>query len=585
MNEALLTSLTSPGLVRRARKALEKAQPQLHPGHFCFEGHQGQLDWQHPANSRCDCGASGLCKHIVAAALYRLEQEQEAQPAPQAPAATEPELDLPALLRDAGKTRVRQLHRQSQRHWQADISQQGALVQVTLGDKQVHFRRATAMADLLCPDDASHLALLALYLYCQHKGLAFPWPDYLDDQQDQRQQLAQQAIGLLAQLARLGVNRLQSTALLELDLLLVPLARAGLPVAPLKQLKGKLEQYLAGQGIRDGKGVLLPMARTLAGLQSPPATQPQLMEQAPAQLLGLGSYPWQTDGGAHGLTLVLQDEQGRFICLTESRNDKSQALDYQALWRSLPLLPGAPSATNWQGRTLELSQGELSGWGRLRRRQDSRVDPSDAPLAPKAVDQVALIDWQAPYLLFAPSALVDQGFDQASQCMWLHYQDAQGQGLSFSLPYSPLHHKAVANLECLGQRLPALILARIERSASHYRLQPVSLLLDSWCNLHFDDLAKPADKQLLDTWLRQLPAQPASLAQPSALQRHLVHCLEQLADGPAGPKPQLAARSRDLGLATLARHLDSTDPLDSLRAAYIADMLMDMGREKPVFAG
>ncbi len=105
MNETILTSLGSAGLVRRARKALEKSQPQMQDYGFEFEGQKGQLDWDNPLASRCDCGASGLCKHIVAAALYLLERPASPETRVEEPPRVE--LHLAELLNDAGKTQVR----------------------------------------------------------------------------------------------------------------------------------------------------------------------------------------------------------------------------------------------------------------------------------------------------------------------------------------------------------------------------------------------------------------------------------------------------------------------------------------------
>ncbi|MBZ4679239.1 hypothetical protein [Shewanella algae] len=588
MNETILTSLGSAGLVRRARKALEKSQPQMQDYGFEFEGQKGLLDWNNPLASRCDCGASGLCKHIVAAALYLLEQP--ASPETRAEEPPRVELHLAELLNDAGKAQVRRLYQQSQRRWAADIKLAQGTVCVELQGQQLYFRCVQGLQDIICTEEAQRYALLAVWLYCREQAIAFEWPQWLLDEQAQLQYLGQQSrdqlkrrcLKLLEQMTELGIERLRPSSLVELELLLVPMDRQNLPLTALKQLHGTLEKYVSGQGVRDRKLLLSCLARSLAALEgSQPQTQ-RPYQQAPEQVLGLGAFPWQSEGGAHGVTQVLQDEQGRFITLAESRPKAGQQLDYVSVFRGLPMLAGAPSALGWQGKTQTLAQAELNAWGRLRRLQDTRVYPATKPLEPVSLSVADEIDWQQEYLCFRPSGLYLSGFNQASQCMELHYWDREQALLSFSLPYNKLSQRAVTNLELLGERVPELIVARIERTASHLYLRPVSLLLDNWFSLFFDTLPQSGDQQLLARALVEPSAPQAPLPRLGLMQQTLHGVLDELADGLPAPRPTLAQRAERLGLMTLSHNLKGAKARDYLRAAYCAEKMLAMSLIKPV---
>jgi len=74
LDDAALAALANKGLVRRARKDLEQSRPEI------VGDHEGRLrvrveEWivelaERPAESRCGCPASGVCRHILVALLH-----------------------------------------------------------------------------------------------------------------------------------------------------------------------------------------------------------------------------------------------------------------------------------------------------------------------------------------------------------------------------------------------------------------------------------------------------------------------------------------------------------------------------------
>jgi hypothetical protein len=74
-DEAAFVALANRGLLRRAQKDLEKEEPRLleaaseHEVALEFAGHRIRFDARGPAHASCSCPASGVCQHILAAAL------------------------------------------------------------------------------------------------------------------------------------------------------------------------------------------------------------------------------------------------------------------------------------------------------------------------------------------------------------------------------------------------------------------------------------------------------------------------------------------------------------------------------------
>ena len=82
-DDEALAGLANKGLVRRARKDLETIRPKvLEPGDSAERLRVEVADAVAelalpPAHSRCDCPASGICRHILAALIFVKESAEE----------------------------------------------------------------------------------------------------------------------------------------------------------------------------------------------------------------------------------------------------------------------------------------------------------------------------------------------------------------------------------------------------------------------------------------------------------------------------------------------------------------------------
>lgn len=99
-DDAAFEALANRGLLRRARKDLEKQDPVIledTPTHLELGvgEHRVRFDARGPAFAQCSCPAGTICQHILAAALSLQARAAQSEPASASPAATVPD-DAPA---------------------------------------------------------------------------------------------------------------------------------------------------------------------------------------------------------------------------------------------------------------------------------------------------------------------------------------------------------------------------------------------------------------------------------------------------------------------------------------------------------
>lgn len=97
-DDAVLEALTSPGILRRARKAeIGTVAANQNGGFTVLVGsHTVEVDGRGPQQARCDCPATGTCLHIVAAVISLRNAQHPGTEA----AASSPGADLLALTTD-----------------------------------------------------------------------------------------------------------------------------------------------------------------------------------------------------------------------------------------------------------------------------------------------------------------------------------------------------------------------------------------------------------------------------------------------------------------------------------------------------
>lgn len=426
-----LATLANAGLLRRAAKDVEAGKVQWQrqgdtDGVVQADGQQVQLDARGPQKAQCDCPAPGLCKHILAAALWlralpeggpeasvpetvpanaaalEANADAPAQPLPPPAAQADPlaevlALDSAVLFKAAGVAAQR---RASQAlpcgvEWRV----QGSALVMDLPALGVSCRWVAGagfdgMVSEVPARERRAVHLIALAAVRTAAGQPLAWPDGQAPQAapaveaprplgTSERAFVQQVQTLLGELLRGGlshVSRLSSAQLLALNMS----ARGeGLPrlAALLRNLAGMVDALERRDHRTLEADALALMARTHAlcvALCAPEATPDTLAllrgrvrrdfdETAALALLPLGAYWWQTMGGARGLTLGLWDVDGqRLLQATLARPDGSDpGFSRHAAWATLAVWPGAGAAHKLCQAPLQLEQPRLADDGRL----------------------------------------------------------------------------------------------------------------------------------------------------------------------------------------------------------------------------
>ena len=428
-----LATLANAGLLRRAAKDVEAGKVQWQrqgeaDGVRLADGQQVQLDARGPQKAQCDCPAPGLCKHILAAALWLRalpEVAADTQAPAVAPAGVAPPdasaeasaplpplaqidplaevlaLDSAALFKAAGVAAQR-------RAWQAlpcgvEWRVQGSALVMDLPALGVSCRWVAGagfegMVSEVPARERRAVHLIALAAVRSAAGRPLSWPSGQAPQPApdveaprpvgaSERAFVFQVQALLGELLRGGlshVSRLSSAQLLALNMS----ARGeGLPrlAALLRNLAGTVDALERRDHRTLEADALALMARTHAlcvALTAPdtaPDATPDMLallrgrvrrdfdDIATLALLPLGAYWWQTLGGARGLTLGLWDVDGqRLLQATLARPDGSDpGFSRHTAWATLAVWPGVGSAHRLCQAPLQLEQPRLADDGRL----------------------------------------------------------------------------------------------------------------------------------------------------------------------------------------------------------------------------
>ncbi|MFP5393612.1 MAG: SWIM zinc finger family protein, partial [Gammaproteobacteria bacterium] len=181
-----LAALASVGLLRRAAKDVEADKVAVvalgeSGGQLRADGQLVSLDAGGLVRARCDCPAPGICKHILAAALWlRAAPVQQASP-PTDPLMEALALDPDALLKSAGTAAVRKAGALFADVGAVQVTVQGGTLIIALAQPEFTCRyvAGAGFAGMVseAPESArATLHLLALAGLWRAHGQAFPWP-------------------------------------------------------------------------------------------------------------------------------------------------------------------------------------------------------------------------------------------------------------------------------------------------------------------------------------------------------------------------------------------------------------------------
>lgn len=419
-DDEAFVALANRGLLRRAYKDLESSPPQLleeGAAQLVLEcaGYQLRFDQRGPAFAQCSCPASGVCQHILTAALgLRVLLADNAEPEPDAdnePASAsvpapdhrqglvEALLAIPQaeLLKHAGKPGYRWA-------WQfvmdLDLTQ-GLHVggeqnlTLTLGTPPLTLRyMGGPLAGMLADQRSTGLekyqvaAVLALRRW---QGLELIAPQALGAASAEstpalrdaaRSRLRQCAQQLLEESVAVGLAHLSQAMQQRYVTLAVWAQGADYPrlALSLRRLADQVQLLLERAAGADGQRLFDELCRCYALLQALATAaqrseepvrllgqaRSQYMPSAALELWGLGASAWRSASGYQGLSLVFwSPAQRSFLSCTEARPELQSGFNPLLRYRNPGPWSGLLSPAHASGRRLSLGGAQVNGEGRL----------------------------------------------------------------------------------------------------------------------------------------------------------------------------------------------------------------------------
>jgi hypothetical protein len=575
LDDETLAALANKGLLRRAQKDLETARPELQeeradallftmPGENCTV----TLPAAGPTKASCTCPADGVCRHILAAALFLRAQAQQApaEPAQEAPAPVEapPEPDKLLQLSEADLIAwcPRTLYRQ-------------ALDELTLGELEIiieaepkvtRFRlpqfnivvrwiAGTGLDGLIC--SCKHLpclhAVAAILFYQAQHGKPLPIPEKkaleAASPPRSREEVLESVQKTLAEMIALGLGRLSKTT--EGRFTTLAVSAQGVKLYNLAYSLRGLSDHLSWHLTRDVRAstpqLLSAAARTYALAFAlghaegvPPISlvgesRQRYFEIGSLDLVGVGAAQWRSRGGYLGLTLYFWDMAGRrwtswgdarSTIHTDRSFNPQRRYQHEAMWDSAPT-PAIISRSRFR-----LTDVERNRMGRLSGRKKSQVtQASPADLSSLNLEGVQFDDWYKlakhiaasrtsglvkgypldALVIVSPAEWGEPAYDQMRQTLVRPVFDAAGRSLPLTLPHAADWPFAVDTLQSWDPKQWETwgILGTAFITSDGLQLTPISLLNRSTLPR---PIQSPVLHLTLDPWQLKTTSAPAAPA-------------------------------------------------------------------------
>lgn len=543
MDDDALATLANKGLVRRARKDLEKSPPQLagaNADSVSLRIEDATVRLVQPINkSTCSC-ASGICRHILAAVIYLRDtsvdstaatgSEQGAQsvqaaptPAPPSdPAAALLALDEQAIQKWAGKSLMRRATAVLSRSF--EIEEAPSSIVVRLPAQNITVRCLAGGLDaMLCachaPGACEHKVAAVLAIRAQRTGgkleLTQSAIEASAGAPRTREEVRQSVLELLCEVVTLGLSRLSPTAESRLRTLATSAHGVDLPRLSrmVKSLADEVGMMLKRDASASAPALLSSCSRVAALCDALEAPTPGLVGEhrsvylpvaGSIEVAGLGAKRWRTRSGYHGLTVLFWEPAARrWTAWNDARPIGTPGFD--PLQRFSEAGPWNGSATPRQAAQTfwRLTGVHRNAAGRITVRDNSRgiatrpVQPRDGPLitdfsqiAPAA--QSAFLPGlaeradHADLVLLAPAQWFPAAYDPITQEVARCIVDANGLSLLLRLRHSEETAQGLTTLEKIDGASVNAVLGSLRIGPLGLFVEPITLWTDRPIHLTLD---------------------------------------------------------------------------------------------------
>jgi len=532
-----LAGLANKGLVRRARKDLETIRPQLLDPGDAVERLRVQVADAvaelalPPAQSRCDCPASGICRHILAALIFVKESALEsgdaasdtnavgvepiATPIAASPVEEVLALDDEAIGKWAGKALVTRVSKALALGLPV-VFEAGERVAARLPTRNVNCRWMPGCGPegMICschePRACEHRVAVVLALQAA-RGTRV-----LDDAGSialaeaagaprSREEVLASVGSVLAEMVALGLSRLSTASAERLRTLAVSAHGVDLPRLErlLTGLAAEVEQALARNAQADSASLLTQCARVEAlrrGLAHRP-TQHLIGQHKTSyepvgdiELVGMGARAWRSQSGFAGLTVYFWDSSARnWATWTDTRPLTIGGFDPVLRYRSDGPWEGLASPAEASRSCLRLVGAWRNREGRVSGRPATRAIPTgqaDVASVPVRLDHWdALVDRarqllgggfqdrseQDAIVFLAPArwgpALFDEVRQELLRCVW----DREGRPLLLALRHDQGTEGAVNTLLAHDASATQSVLGLLRLRGDRLSVEPITL--------------------------------------------------------------------------------------------------------------
>jgi hypothetical protein len=251
--------------------------------------------------------------------------------------------------------------------------------------------------------------------------------------------------------------------------------------------------YALAAALEAGQPDLPPALAGVARTQYDPAGD--------LSLAGIGCYPWKTDSGFEGITVLFWDTQERrFLTLSNSRQastsgnfDVNLIYDAETVWSAAP--PNRLSRS-----TFILKQARVNAFGRLSTSQQSKVTDALSPVHPAEIDFGSRLfkNWaqlkgyaSAQYpiglksrdpldriVVLEPKSWHDRVFDELQQSLSWQILDDLLQPIALTVPWNTANENTIEFIESLKPDLDGVqrIVARIVFAETGFTIEPLTFL-------------------------------------------------------------------------------------------------------------
>jgi len=480
LDDDAYAALANKGLLRRARKDLASGEPpaiaeeQATTITVTVGAQRVVLDETGPSQASCSCPAPGCCQHILTACLWLSEQDVAA-PAPAAEGVAQETPSLETIRKWAGADDFRRALRLVQADHRSTQDDRSEFV----GDLEVRLIPGSPLDAAITNAPArlkrAYIAAGALAVLAA-KGVELPFETA--GRGPLRLELLADLQGLLEEAVETGLNHLSRSMLARLHSLSIQCRVGGLIRVSLeaescaKEIDWLLERHARADQARffDRMTRLHALAESIRqqGQNAAEAyvgsVRSRYGEIGTLDLVGVGCYPWETDSGFVGLTMLFWSRTaGLYYSWSDSRPKHSLGgFTAEQRFRDASPWAGGRLLMHLARNRFVLTQARANPERRLSAHAGSKVEDATEMKVedlPSPVEEWReLLERERPGGLLRGSPLDDlvlvkakrwerPFFDEIEQALVIPLIDREEALLPLRLPYSHLTAGGLFHLE------------------------------------------------------------------------------------------------------------------------------------------